>query len=818
MGKGSTVISRIAMLMRVWLACLVLLSATAVAQTPVAADQIPFSSGAAPDEMQPWAGATVQSGGRPSGNVQTQPGADQAGDVGTRPRITGSYTGPGRIGRQPLTIMTMDTVAAVPAAPNDFQQFVVEATGKLLPIYGAEFFKSVNGYSTAQSGTALGVGSGDSRYAPSQGGAVPGDYRYAPLQGAPISGDYRYTPVQGVPVPGDYPLGPGDELLIRGWGSVDIDFRAVIDRDGLINIPKVGTISLTGVRAGNVEDVLRAAIGKVYRGFNLNVTYGQLRGITIYVVGQARRPGTYTVSSLSTLVTALFESGGPGQNGSLRHVQLKRAGKLATEIDLYAFLAHGDKSGDVKLMDGDVIIIPPASGYVALTGKIEQPGIYELRGKDDSLESLLEIAGGMPLLANPNRLMIEHIEPSQKQPRFVEELRLDAGGLKKTLKPGDLISILPISPEFANAVTLRVKNGLAFRMAFRPGMKITDLIPDKAALLSRAAVLRQNNFGHGLGDQYDDFNWDYAVVERLNRIDMKVNLVGFNLGRALSEPGGAENIQLQAGDTVTVFSADDVRAPIAKRRVFVRIEGEVGRPGVYQVEPGETLVNMVLKAGGLTPDAYVFAAEFYRESVRKMQQENLDKVVRRLEQQSVAETNKVVVNSPDAQSLIATQIESRNRFIQTLREMKSSGRMSLGISSTDTSLAQWPDLRLENGDRLVVPNRPDFIQVSGAVNAEASFLWSPGRTISDYLVQSGLTRDADQEAVFVVRADGIVLSNADRWFSGVAGLAALPGDSIVVPEKLIKESYWTAFVRNTKDVTQILYQFGLGAAAIKVLK
>lgn len=761
-------------LLRVWLVCL-LFSTVALAQT---------------DELQSWANGKA-SGERALGEVSTT-GTGDTTAIGTTPRVTGQYAVSGRTGRSPLAATNNSgnlqppdnpQLTTRPVVPNEFQKFIAESTGTLLPVFGSDFFAAAT----------------------------------------------NYSPNQATPIPNNYTLGPGDELLIRGWGSIDIDYRAVIDRDGLINIPKIGTISLAGVRASNVEDVLRVAISKVYRGFNLNVTTGQLRGITIYVVGQARRPGAYTVSSLSTLISALFESGGPNQNGSLRHVQVKRAGKVMAKVDLYSFLAKGDKSADIKLMDGDVVVIPPAKGYIALTGKVETPAIFEWSSHDDSIESLLEVAGGMPILADPRRVIIEHIDPYRKQPRIVEELQLDAVGLKKKLNSGDLISVLPIETEFENAVTLRVKNGRmtkndrAFRLPFRVGMKVTDIIPDRATLLSRTAAIRQNNFAHELGDQYDEFNWDYAVVERLNRGNLAVSLVAFNLGSALANPTGIDNIALQAGDTITVFSADDVRLPISKRRIFVRVEGEVKRPGVYQVAPGETIVNLLTNAGGVTPDAYLFGTEFYRESVRKSQQENLDKLIRRLEQQSFSDAGRLVANQSvlDAQpsdNRVARQAESQKIFIDSMRNIKPSGRMGLGGTYKDDSFVQWPDLRLENGDRLVVPNRPDFVQVTGAVSSEAAITWYPGKSISDYLAQAGITRDADKDAAFVIRANGSVLSNSDRWLSSIAGLEAVPGDIIVIPEKLDKEGYWTTFTRNAKDFTQIFYQLGLGAAAIKTLK
>jgi len=670
------------------------------------------------------------------------------------------------------------------AAPNEFQKFVQEATGKLLPLYGSNYFAGVD----------------------------------------------AVRPIQGAPVPNDYPLGPGDELLIRAWGTIDIDFRATVDRNGLVSIPKVGTVPLAGVRAADVEDVIRNAIGKYFRGFSLNVTLGQLRTVTIYVVGQAKRPGTYTVSSLSTLVTALSEAGGPNENGSLRRVQVKRAGKQIAELDFYAFLAKGEKSGDVKLIDGDVVVIPPAAGYVALTGQVETPAVYEIRSQADDVRSVLELAGGLPINADPRRALIERIDPGKNLPRSVEDFVLDNEGMKKSLKSGDLITVLPMRPEFSNAVTLRGSFYRTLRMPYRQDMKVTDLIPSKEGLVSRSSLQRQNrpnadqgNLVAGLGNQYDEINWDYAVVERLNRADLTATLVPFNLGKALADPRSSDNLPLRPGDTVTVFTADDIRVPIAKRRVLVQLEGEVRIPGIYQMAPGESLVNLLQRAGGVTSDAYLFGVEFYRESARAMQQANLDKYVRRVEQQMLTESRKNLANrsttdSQGASVQMAMEAEARTSFIQKLRELKASGRIALNFSAEDNKVAQFPDFRLESGDRLVIPSRPAYVQVMGAVNTESAMLWQPGKTVSDYLDQSGVSSLADEGAVFVMRANGAVVSNAGRWLSGVKGLEALPGDIVVMPEKVDVETTWTAFVRGAKDVTQVFANLGLGAAAIKTLR
>ena len=707
---------------------------------------------------------------------------------------------------------------------NEFQKFLQVATGKLLPIFGENFFSSGRRVDSSQDGQALSdLSSPSTNYiGPVRGGPEPSNYRSF------VPANNTFTPIQDGPVPSDYPLGPRDEILIRASGSIDIDYRTVIDRNGMITIPRVGTLSLVGVKASNVEEVIRAAVGKNYRGFQLNVTLGHLRAITIYVVGQARQPGTYTVSSLSTLVTAMFQSGGPNANGSLRRVEVRRDGKKAAEMDLYGFIAKGDKSGDVRLLDGDVIVIPPKGGQVALTGEVESPAIYELRSNGEDLRSLLDIAGGLPVLADPHRALLERIDPTKNQPRTVEQFALDEAGLAMLLKNGDMVTVLPITPTFANAITLRGSMLLAQRVPFYAGMRVTDLVPSKEFLVTKAAVRKQNAallqtglFG-SIGTQYTDINWDYAVVERIKRENSEPALISFDLGKALADPAGPDNVSLLPGDTVTVFSADDLQIPLNKRHVYVSIEGEVKHPGVYQVSAGESLINAVLNAGGLTPDAYLFGAEFDRVAVRKAQQENLDKLLRRIEQQGTSESSRASSNLTSIDPLViqarlAAEKDSRDKFIQRMREVKPTGRISLGIPFGTDNVAQLPGLRLENGDRLVVPSRPDFVQVVGSVNSESSMLWQPGKAVSDYLARAGLSRDSDKDALFVLRVDGTVVSNTGSWMSGVAGTEVYPGDSIVVPEKTDKESNWTAFTRYLKDYSTILMNVGLSAAAFKAL-
>ncbi|KAB8044110.1 polysaccharide export protein [Janthinobacterium aquaticum] len=683
---------------------------------------------------------------------------------------------------------------------SEFQKFIADSTGKILPVFGAQFF--ANAAST-------------------------------------------YTPISGAPVPADYPLGVGDELMIRGTGSIDIDYRATIDRSGQISIPTIGPVALAGVNASDAESVIRKAVATMYKGVTINVSFGKLRAITVYVVGQAKRPGTYTVSSLSTLVTTLFASGGPNPNGSMRHLQVKRGGKVVADLDLYAFIAKGDKSADIKLQDGDSIYIPAATGHVALVGKVNTPAIYELRTANDTIESMLDVAGGMPVVADPRRAYLERIDASKSQPRSVEQFALSGNGLKRTLKNGDVLNITSITPDFSNAVILRGNVDQSIRAPFFPGMHVSDLIPSREYLITRSSIKRQNgvvstgendnvtneaagNIASRIGGLIDEINWDYAVVERINRSDLTVNLIPFNLGKVFSNPSSQDNVQLQPGDTVTIFSQQDVAVPMDKRRVFVRVEGEVKVPGVYQMTAGETLQNLLTRAGGATADAYFFGTAFYREQVRVEQQVNLERAATKLENQLRVEQSKNLANSRattpiDAQAAEAqrqAELKIAQENIALFRQMKPTGRIAFGLDPQERSFARLPQLKLENGDRLVIPAKPEFVHIFGSVNAEASPLWSPNSRVDDYVKKAGLTVDADVENIFIMRTDGSVLArNTSSWgFGGIGGVIVMPGDSIVVPQKMDRETAWTKFTKGTREWAAIFANFGLGAAAIQVLK
>ena len=702
--------------------------------------------------------------------------------------------------------------SAAADAPTEFQLFVESSVERRLPLFGYNLFRGV----------------------PS-----------------------TFAPVDHLAVPANYVIGPGDQLLIRAWGQIDVNARVIVDRNGQIYLPKVGSVSVAGVNYEQLPDHLKAAVGLVFRHFELSVTLGQLRSIQIFVVGYTRRPGTYTVSSLSTLVNALFASGGPSIHGSMRHIELKRGDRVISDFDMYDLLLKGDKSKDSVLLPGDVIYIPPVGPQVAIVGSVNFPAIYELHGAATLAEEL-EIAGGLTNVADGQRVEVERIE--NRTTRRVDEFALDEAGQARQLHNGDLVRVFSISPRFDNAVTLRGNVAEPGRYPFRPEMKVRDLIPNKEFLLTRGFWNNQNSGGNALrsgaraesggssefsttsltqssqgeqntgkrqGSDKDwheqsavaegqgglrndvkrnapDINWDYAVIQRLDSADLSTSLIPFNLGRAILDGSDADNIPLQAGDVVTIFSQHDIAVSNEHQSKFVKLEGEFKAPGVYKVNPGEKLRSLIIRAGGLTDGAFVFGAQFTREAAQKQQQASLDQLVREMELES--------------QRTLQGQSEGQRSVIQKLREVKATGRIVLEIGPTRTGVGAFPDMELEDGDDLLLPHKSSMVNVVGAVYNQNSLLFRDNRRIGDYLkLSGGGTRGADMKYVFVVRADGSILSrtNTSRaWSVGLSSMKVIPGDTIIVPARLQMGN----LLRNVNAWSQIIGQIGLGAAAINVLR
>ena len=327
-------------------------------------------------------------------------------------------------------------------------------------------------------------------------------------------------------------------------------------------------------------------------------------------------------------------------------------------------------------------------------------------------------------------------------------------------------------------------------------------------------------------DMADQINWDYAVIERMDSTKLSTQLIPFNLGKAVLQRDPAHNLALLPGDVVTVVSQKDLRLPQEKQARLVRLEGEVVAPGIYQAQAGETLPQLLKRLGGVTPQAYVYGIEFNRETVRKRQQENLDVLIRKLEAQSQSQAAFVMANRGGAETAAMAQAMQQQQTqlksqIDRLKSTRSNGRLALEMDTQASSLAALPALPLEDGDHILVPTIPGFVAAFGSVNNENVFIYKPGKTVADVLKSAGVMEDAEVAQIFVLRADGSIVAKRDSsaWFgSNFESMAMMPGDTVVVPAQLDRESKYTMVTRFVKDWTQILSNLGLGLAAIKSLQ
>ncbi len=348
--------------------------------------------------------------------------------------------------RQDPTQAKLPPLAVAPPVLTEFQQVVAGSTGRTLPIFGAGLFNTT----------------------PS-----------------------TFAPVDNIPVTPDYVIGPGDELRLQIWGQVNQHGSFVVDRTGSISLPEVGTIHVAGLQFSQVSDFLKSQLGRVYRNFDLNVNLGQLRSIQIFVVGQARQPGSYTIGSLSTLLNALFASGGPLPQGSLRDIQVKRGTETVTHFDLYELLLHGDKSKDVRLEPGDVIFIPDVGPQVAVLGSVTTPAIFELQ-HEKSFNQVIALAGGLTNVAAGSQVRVERIyNHAQRSEMDIDLTTEDSGPVQN----GDIVSVSSILDRFQNAVTLRGNVANPGRYVWHEGMRISDLVPNREALITRNYYQRHDLLG-----------------------------------------------------------------------------------------------------------------------------------------------------------------------------------------------------------------------------------------------------------------------------------------------------------------------------------
>ena len=394
-----------------------------------------------------------------------------------------------------------------------------------------------------------------------------------------------FAPITNVPVPGNYLLGPGDELVVFLWGRLDETMHLVVDRNGMLDVPHVGPVPVLGLSFDDARKVLRHKL-EAMTGVNARVSMGSLRSIRVFVLGEVRNPGLYTVSALSTLTNALLASGGPTRLGTLRRVELKRNNKVISSVDFYEFLLKGKVSGDKKLLPGDVIFVPKSGPRVTVYGNVRRPAVYELSDRRD-LGTVFDLAAGIRPTAYAQRIQVERNYRHQK--KIVLDLKGGDWSKYRTfpIEDGDVIKVFSIVPTSVNAVFLYGNVIRPGSYAWHQGMRLHELIPNINALATDAAL-------------------DYGLVKRYHLKTMSTELIPFRPS-GLLHGDKRDDLALKPLDEVYIFNRWYFESPPR-----VTVQGEVREPGTYRIDDTTHLKDVIHLAGGLTRNAYLRLAHIYR--------------------------------------------------------------------------------------------------------------------------------------------------------------------------------------------------------------
>ena len=706
-----------------------------------------------------------------------------------------------------------------------------------------------------------------------------------------------FAPVTDVPVPSDYVVGPGDRINVQLFGGQNKNLRLVVGRDGQLGFPELGPISVGGRTFASVVADIEARVAREMIGVQASVSMGDTRSIRVFVMGEANRPGSYTVSGLAAISSALYAAGGIRPIGSLRDIQLKRNGAIVRRIDLYDLLLRGDFSDDAKLLPGDVIFIPPIAATVAVDGEVHRPAIYEIKG-NTSVADIVALAGGLTSEADSGRAALVRVNDARK--RVVVNVALDgAQGRGELLRNGDSLRVLRLRPTLDQGVTVE---GFVFRpsqVAWSEGLRITDVLgsvdelkpnadlnyvlirrelpPDRRIVMLSAdlsAALRAPTstknvelmprdriivFDAESGrSQYMDPLLD--EVRRQSRIDMPSEVVRIDgrvkargdypleprmrISDLLRAGGGLQDAaygakaeltryrlggdqrqtQLLSVDLAAILKGDESADVLLQPFDFLNIKevpewsaqeqvtllGEVRFPGIYPIQRGETLRSVMERAGGLSSLAFPEGTVFTREELREREQLQLDRLGERLQSDlASAALQATVANQAGAgQALTVGQ-----SLLNQLKATKAVGRLVININSVlNSPVGSENDVAMREGDLIMIPKLKQEVTVIGEVQNTTSHFYRENLTRDDYIgLSGGATRKADRGRIFIVRADGSVVSSENSgWFRRSGQVAMKPGDTIVVPldtERMPALPLWQA-------VTSILYNLAIAAAAV----
>lgn len=653
------------------------------------------------------------------------------------------------------------------------------------------------------------------------------------------------------PAPQNYRLGPGDEIIINLWGGVSASYSLSVDRDGKIVIPQAGALSMAGLTLGAAKNVIASHLKKIYSDFQLDVALGKVKAIRVYVIGDVKYPGGYTLNGLANVVNALEMAGGIGEHGSLRDIRIIQAGRIRHRLDLYMLIQEGKLEKEIFLLPNDIIYVPPARGWVSVRGRVKRPAIYEIAGTE-KMSDILSLAGGTLPDADIQHIMVDRIEKGEHRIVTVDSSDTDA------VLFGDDISVFPIDYTRRRLVFLEGNVNISGCFELKEGMRVSDLIGDGEFLLEDTYLKRADlirllpsqkreliavDLGAVLaGDEKenlllkeDDRLIVYSVwdVQRKDYVsidgmvfspgkfelfeNMRVSDLVFEAGGLLKKAytGRAELSRVYPGEDSTeviyidlekalkgdpqedvLLQPDDYlfirEVPGWKLQEIVTVLGEVNFPGNYAiVRKEEKLSELIERAGGFTNDAYIKGAVFVRPSIT-------EEAVRRDLRRIVENTQEAIIDSlgniQRVPLLYTFREENLNRVIINLEKIVKGDKKE--------------DIVLQDGDTIFIPRKPSGVSVLGSVASTGTIKYIKGKNVGYYLEKAGgFTRNADKGEIRLVKASGKVIKCGLR-FRDIE-----PGDAIVVPQTVKKKTDWGKILQDSITIVS-----GLATTLYIILK
>lgn len=553
-------------------------------------------------------------------------------------------------------------------------------------------------------------------------------YGYDLFAGQPVS----FESATDIPIPADYVVGPGDLVKIYLYGATNGEYDLAVSRRGTLNLPELGPLNVAGMQFSTMQNTIVNMVKEKMIGTQASVSLGELRSLRVFVLGEAYRPGSYTVSSLSNITNALVVSGGIRKTGSLRQVQLKRNGAVVSTLDLYDFLMRGDTTQDMRLLPNDVLFVPPRGKTVGISGAVQRPARYELLSERTVAETI-ELAGGLLPQASRRDVSIRRITPVG-----VKYLTINVGsysGQNIIVKAGDEIIVNGIAGR-ERAVTVKGHVWKPGQKEWYAGMTLADLFSNLDSELKPRVDL------------------EYVVIRRHERPGQPVSVITTSFSRA-----GA--IALRSSDEVHVFSLDDdrsiaVRGIVDELRVqpglgatpqVASVLGGVRFPGVYPLGKGDTLRAHVVAAGGFVPNVDMNYAVVVREKAGSTDVEVIDVNLAR-----VMAGRAAIRLKPNDKVIIFTKTAERSAILEPLRE------------------------QLSNQASLDDPLR--IVSVSGSVRDPNKYPLSQGMRVSDLIrAASGLSESAYTVAAELTRYDVVAGQRMKMKHMPIDVVGALRGDS-----------------------------------------